>query len=540
MRVIPRRAFLELPKQLEVNFHTSNVVKYLQARWVLEGAGVQVRHFRSNTDPYDESYEQGQEALLRAATDEIARAVHADKVFFVEDTSLRIDALSTGDADFPGLAVKEWFATTTFQQLDVQLRSSGRDRGATIKSDIALHIPGLEDPIFVHGETSGVVADSPSPSRPLTAYPWLGSATFNAWFIPDGHVRRLSELDPEVAMEVDFRARALLKLLDRLEEFTAVLNLGQPAYRRRTSPPASIQRSLFSVTRRPFVVVGQTCAGKTTLAEAAFRELSLRHIEASSIWRMEKHESGGGGSEALATAQEVLESRGPDFVAAEILRYFDHELDGAVVTGFRTIEELTAICDFYPESVIIVIDAAERTRYERHLRRGRYGETDNLASFNELDEGQASLGLLSVAQDLADVVITNEDSIEEYQHRAVRLLSGEPLSKIPQVTRPPRFAVRRQKNQLFRALQVLASGDVMTSREISDSLAENGTRIETRNVNKVLSRVGALANRFEISTDRFSYQIRPAGLSYVRFLERRSDGVDRLAIEAPTEGGQEK
>src|SRR5438876_562490 len=137
MRSIPRIPFLQGDRQLEVHFYTSNLAKFLQARLLFERAGLLLRHFRAHTEPYAENYELGKEELLRRAINEVAQRVAGKPLFFVEDTSLRIEALSNGKEDHPGLRVKEWFQQTSFEALDKELLSRGSDRRATVKSDIA-------------------------------------------------------------------------------------------------------------------------------------------------------------------------------------------------------------------------------------------------------------------------------------------------------------------------------------------------------------------------------------------------------------------
>jgi len=512
---------------LEVHFYTSNIDKFLQARLLFERSGIVLRHFRAHTEPYSENYSLGKDGLLRKAIDEVAQRVSAETLFFVEDTSLRIEALSRGNDDLPGLTVKEWFPQTTFQDLDALLLSEGNDRRAVIKSDIALHVPGLARPLYFHGETLGVVADSRSDQKSSRRYPWLAPDTFNGWFVPDGAVRRLSDMDFEMSLEYDFRAKALEALIDRLEEFAAVLNLPAPAYRRRPSPRDSSQVPLFPGRRQPIVAIGRTCAGKTTLAEYAVLELNFRHIEASGIIRLFQDEAGGdGGQNALDSAQQLLEERGPDFVARQILRFYEPVLrDGAIVTGFRTIEELLTICEALEGAVVVWVEASERTRFERHLARGRYGDATTIEAFRNLDEGQMSLGLLRAAQDLADLVLMNEDSLEDYHDRVRQLLSGSSLSDLTGVRRLPTFAKRRARSQLYRCLKILSTEPALTSHEISERTGmeslENQTKIATRNVNQVLKQYPELARRREPPGEEIMYEILPSGRAYVRFLEKR-------------------
>lgn len=129
-----REIFLSQNKRLEVFFYTSNLDKFLQARLVFERVGLILNHFKSKSDPYSEDYTEGKDRLLARAINEILGSIGHASLFFVEDTSLRIDALSEDERDFPGLGVKEWFARTSFDQLDAELRAKGgsSDRGGQV------------------------------------------------------------------------------------------------------------------------------------------------------------------------------------------------------------------------------------------------------------------------------------------------------------------------------------------------------------------------------------------------------------------------
>src|ERR1700722_17193947 len=127
-----RELFLAL-RRLEIYFYTSNLPKYLQAKTFFDRSGLFLHQFKSKTDPYSEDYKLGKHRLLTMAIREILGSVGQGSIFFVEDTSLRIEALSDVE-DFPGLAVKEWFERTTFEDLDKQLGTGTQDRAVVVKS----------------------------------------------------------------------------------------------------------------------------------------------------------------------------------------------------------------------------------------------------------------------------------------------------------------------------------------------------------------------------------------------------------------------
>ena len=133
---------------------------------------------------------------MTRAIEEIRETVQlaVSTLFFVEDTSLRIEALSDPRQEVPGLHVKDWFARTSFRAAKYSAQSSWDVRAATVKSDIALHVPNLGHPLFFHGETTGTVANTPPQFKPSIENPWLRPDSFNGWFIPDGADRALGAM----------------------------------------------------------------------------------------------------------------------------------------------------------------------------------------------------------------------------------------------------------------------------------------------------------------------------------------------------------
>lgn len=522
-RPTPRHVFLSKERQPLVYFYTSNLPKFLQAHLVFERAGLVLHHFKSRKDPYAEDYSVGKQELLARAIQEIRGTVGATSLFFVEDTSLRIEGLSTLE-EVPGLAVKEWFQAVTFDSVDRELKVRGCDRRATVKSDIALHVPGLSRPIYFHGETSGEIAMTPPDFSENRQHPWLTPHTFNGWLIPHGASKRLGEMTIEESWRFDFRIQALELLLDRLEEYTGVLNLGGQGYRVRPSQRPLQQPELFS--RQPtglvFIAVGHTCAGKTTFAEYAHSKHKLAFIEASSVMRMLARETRTERGTPFASAQELLSKHGSDIVARRIVElYGDQLLEGAVVSGFRTIEELEVIREHVPQAQVIVIEATERVRFHRCINRDRDRAPKDLHEFREIDSEQGSFGLVRIAQDFADVRIVNEGSLEDFFAAIDALIVKPDLKNTAGVSDNVQPRVSSEDNQLFRCLVALsAAARPLSCDEIQNRTELEGHGVRHNNANKVLKRVPELARRLEIEGTRVRYDITNAGRAYLRYLER--------------------
>lgn len=512
-----REVLFSAERKPEIYFYTSNEHKFLQARLVFARAGLQLRHFQTHTDPYFEDYELGTHGLLAKAVQQISTLTSGASIFFVEDTSLRIDALS-GPDDFPGMRVKEWFSETSFEELDSKLVSMGGNRKAIVKSDIALHLPGLPGSVFFHGETAGLVALSRPQEFQSAQHPWLTSHNFNGWFVPGGATRRLGEMSLDESWRYDFRVKALLSLIDRLEEYTAAMNLPVNAYVRRRKTASGPQLHLLPRARRVIVVVGKTCAGKSVFGSRA-SDQDIVWVEASDIVRSFK-ERHGSESESVATfAREFLADRGQDVVCRRILDLIEGEPDAPVcITGFRTLEEIECMRARIPECEIVLVEASERTRFERYVARARPGASLRLADFIATDAEQSDMGLLAVAEDFADTRIVNEGSMEEYLYQVDAVIASD-REGVPGVSNKVGSVRVTNRSQLRRCLTALADdGRALDCNEISALTANTGAVIRFNNVNKMLKRYPFLAQRLEMMDANVRYRITETGRTYLRMV----------------------
>jgi inosine/xanthosine triphosphate pyrophosphatase family protein/dephospho-CoA kinase len=524
-RPVFREIFLSQDKRIEVFFYTSNLPKFLHARTVFQRVGLLLGHFKSKSDPYSEDYSGSKEQLLARAIDEIRNSVGANSLFFVEDTSLKIEALSDTISDFPGLAVKEWFARTSFDELDSQLRKLNRGRDAVVHSCIALHVPKLSHPVYFEGYTQGTVAESPPTFEENVQYPWLTPNSFNGWFIPKDSNKRLGEMSFEESWGYDFRTKALVKLIDSLEEYQAILNLPSRAYSRALRTEASEQVPLFPASNKPvFVVVGHTCAGKTTFGDYASAKHGLRFMEASSIVRTFKSGLDNGSLDPFEFASKVLEEKGPDAVAIRIVQLYSKEYQpGLVITGFRTIEEVEYIKKHFPQCKIVWIEASERTRYERCLARGRDSLAKTPQEFRKLDSQQSKFGLLRVAKEFADIRIINEGDIKNYNKQIDAVITGDRINTFPGITTNIQPRYKAEQNQLYECLFVLGeAGRPLTCDEIQERTSARKHEIRHNNANKVLKRVPELAKRWEQEGSRVRYEILNPGRAYIRLMKEKA------------------
>ncbi|MBI2710059.1 MAG: AAA family ATPase [Actinobacteria bacterium] len=539
-RASPRRLFVEPGRLLgRVYFYTSSIEKYLQARLVFDRHGLTVDYFKSKTEPYDEDYAGTTPDLLTKAISQITGRIGSGHPVFVEDTSLRLEALSEPLRDYPGMHVKDWFAATSFEDCDSALRAAGGDRTAVVKSDIALKIPGLDRPVLFHGETAGRVADGPPAFVVNPQYPWLTPETFNGWFVPDSCGQPLGALPLEEALGHDFRVRAFEHLIDRLEEYAAALNLPPAAYRRKR-PLAKQGEEADSLFSTPYgnpapalLVVGRTCAGKTTFAEHVSAQHGLKYIEASAVVRsLGVERLPADDPDGFAFAMRALDQLGHDIVAREIVRRYGDQLDGPfVVSGLRDVEELRSMRELVPRVKVVLVEASERTRFERHVLRARAGAELTIGEFRARDSRQDAFGLLPVVEDLADIRILNEGRVEEYRHQVDAVIGDRGSEPGVDMRAHPRHGP--EHHQLYRCLKILQQAGVpLQCDEIEARSAELGAvSIRHNNANKVLRAVPALAQRLDPANGnasqqdsaRVRYAITGPGATYLSLLDGRGD-----------------
>jgi dephospho-CoA kinase/inosine/xanthosine triphosphate pyrophosphatase family protein len=447
--------------------------------------------------------------MLARAITQVNAEFGIKSIFFVEDTSLRLEALSDS-SDFPGLKVKEWFASSTFEDVDRLIKERGGDRRAVVKSDIALYVPGLSHIVFFHGETAGTVAISPPTFSGSVQYPWLTPTTFNGWFIPDGATKRLGEMEFEESLEFDFRAKSLSKLITRLEEMNASLNLGSGFYTVRKVEVSHPEEQLtFRGLLTPeegepqvLLVIGHKCAGKTTFSDYLTGRDGVMVYEASSVLRQLATDAG----KSVDTADDAysfLREHGLDCVAEAIANYLDRGKAAVnVITGLRTVEEIFLLAQRFPQARILLIDSDARTRFERHLKRARDTDVQSFRDFQKQDEKQAAFGALRVVTEIATDTIRNDGTLEQYRAKIDALVSALPKA----------WRGHGQKSELHRTLIALdAMGDAGTCEQISAKSADLGIPVRKYNTNRALKSAPEFAERVKRSGQLLQYKLTARG-----------------------------
>ncbi len=418
----------------ELVFFSTNQTKVAHFRYLASKVGVKVKSFKEanyyasyhepKIDDRAELLRQSYISALHQWRRRDGRSDDGNSTFFFEDTSVRIDALSRTQ-EVPGVNVKYWMRSMSFDRLDALLKENGNNRRVTVRSDIVMHIPkkwrdflGIqEEYLWVFGQTNGTISETEPIITPNPVYPWLDDKTFNRWFIPDGAHTSISAISLEDADRGDFRRKAFEKLLEFLRKLNLISN-DQPVI----SVTNAAQLGLPRIPQAPsiFVVCGPSCSGKTTTATWLNDAFAIPHIEASDFMYKAFWERQGLRSQVKIGdfAALALQTQ-PDIVAKPIAEYIvAKQYKTVVVTGFRSVREIDVLRSALGPDLnieLIYLDAPYEMRLARALKRNRDNVTpEKFAHRNTQGE---SMGVLDIRQIPGTQYICNDGSLDKVRRK---------------------------------------------------------------------------------------------------------------------------
>jgi inosine/xanthosine triphosphate pyrophosphatase family protein/dephospho-CoA kinase len=411
---------------LTITFFTSNSTKLAHARYLAEGLPIKINGFRERTyhADYDEPRLQSRDELLRESyrsaviQSQKARILSSRHFFILEDTSVRIEALSDVGKEVPGLDVKYWMKEATFTSLSQSIEQAGGNRTATVRSDIVLHIPDVyrrkwnieAEYLVFTGEQSGEIVTSEFDFSTNAIYPWLDNKTFNKWFKPTGAEKPLGMLPIEEATAYDFRQKSFGKLFEFL---SAKGQLAKPA----------IQDSLSLRDHTNYIICGYPCAGKTTASQHLAKSFNYLHVEASDFMHLNFYlRHGAAPAEEISIgdfAERALQAK-PEIAAEGIADYMASDPSvPAVVSGFRSLAEVrwlkARMAQMGKQFKVIFVDSPETERFSRMRSRNRVGDVAEIEKFRSRDLQQNRMGVADIAGDELTIAWENASSLDEFK-----------------------------------------------------------------------------------------------------------------------------
>ena len=400
----------------DITFVTSNQTKLAHARYLCRKYHVNILYYKKLY--YGVGYEEpriyNRNQLLTASFyDAAARwkrnvSGSEDRLFFIEDTSVKVDALSDAENEVPGVDVKYWMRTMTFEKLDSDLKSRGNDRRCSVTSHLILFLTeklrkklGIKDDYKIFKSTAyGFITDREYDFDTNILYPWLDNKTFNKWFVPDGCNLPVSMLNITEADAGDFRRDAFNQMLAFLKDNGAI------EYKYQTTDQLSFQ------FYDSFIVCGRTCSGKSTIGKTLVDDYGYYHIEASEFMTHKRLETHGSKSKVdkHLFAAKMLEAE-PVFVVDRLVEYMHEKKisDRFVITGFRTKEEIEDFIEKYHAERLhlVFIDSNIDERFKRWKLRQREVDNYTLERFKEIDAVQEGMGIGEIENMPGMVTIPN-------------------------------------------------------------------------------------------------------------------------------------
>lgn len=94
-----------------------------------------------------------------------------------------------------------------------------------------------------------------------------------------------------------------------------------------------------------------------------------------------------------------------------------------MIDGCRSMDEVRAYLGITSDVHIVAIFASPKIRYDRLVKRGREDAPKDLEEFRKRDEREISWGLAETMV-LADKMIINESSLDDFKDEVVRTMKG--------------------------------------------------------------------------------------------------------------------
>ena len=178
----------------DITFITSNQTKIAHARYLCRDYDVNILQYKKlfYGVGYHEPRIYDRTKLLKESFEDAVKrwkknvSNYGERLFFIEDTSVRIEALSDDENEVPGVDIKYWMQENSFETLDRELRKRGNNRKVSVSSHIVLFLTeklkkylGTTDDCRIFKSVShGYIVEKECVFDSQVLYPWLDYKTF--------------------------------------------------------------------------------------------------------------------------------------------------------------------------------------------------------------------------------------------------------------------------------------------------------------------------------------------------------------------------
>jgi dephospho-CoA kinase len=173
-------------------------------------------------------------------------------------------------------------------------------------------------------------------------------------------------------------------------------------------------------------VVGKQSSGKDVLVDYLCRKHGFKKLSTGDIIRTLAHERGMETTrENLQhVASELISKRSPEYITDLLLRKIDEaKWDRVGITGIRTPSDVHNLRNNLGDSFTLVFVSVgdPKLRFQRATERGKPRDTGSYKDFLGMDQRENELFQLEQTLAMADVIIENDGSLEDYRQRVEAL-----------------------------------------------------------------------------------------------------------------------
>jgi len=346
--------------RLNLFFVTSNIVKSYHINHLCNLFGIPIKYYKNIFQSYQENYNLLPEEAIKFSINFIAQKLKHLGLFFIEDSSIKIDALSEDNKEYPGLETKEFFIDKDFSDIDRLIKSKGNNRKATIISRMGLHLPGNVEPEVFYGEIKGKITErEPKINKSNKNAIWLYDKSPINYFIPNGENDVLSNLNIKDSYEYDVRLKALEKMFYRLFQFIKIIENAKSIYIKVKSDKVN-QLPLFNP--KVLIISGYTGAGKTTSATYLENKYGYHFLEESEAVKKEFVSLDFREGNLFNFVNNTIKSKDPLYFIKLLIKNENVNSDKIVISGIRNPKEIDYLKKMFLDSKLIYIDTPFKIR----------------------------------------------------------------------------------------------------------------------------------------------------------------------------------
>ncbi len=181
-----------------------------------------------------------------------------------------------------------------------------------------------------------------------------------------------------------------------------------------------MQRQAVQPPSKIVAVVGALAAGKDALADYLRRQYAVVAVEVGQFARQLAEEADKEDAKPYdATAQKIAE-HGPEYVITRLVEEISQNEEWRsrpiIITGVRTPAEAQALKEQFGSNLLLsYIKVGDQTaRYDRVQQRDLTTDPDDFEEFVQQDESLKTDFALENTVELADVVLWNSGSLDEF------------------------------------------------------------------------------------------------------------------------------